>query len=319
MSERTPQHQTTTPDFTAANFPTPHLALRGTADEPQVRAFADEQARAARQIHAHVAPGLAGLTIAGRVATLTTAYDAVVRWRRAVAAVAEDARYDAAGRPSAERFAVTLEQGGPNYDRLGVVGRFRRGSRWDATTRTFVGGEETPASRILAAYGEAALRRFDVEVPFVDTLLNRVALPVRGGIVRGNALVRRAAARRVAVELAERVTARQGTARVETGGELLYAVTADAWARRMLFTEAMTVLATADYGDWTAWWNAAYLLYQAPRFKKGSDAVNRVFLVAVGAALLGQPPVVPQDIDLRCMVLGQATVTATPLLCGGAR
>jgi hypothetical protein len=39
--------------------------------------------------------------------------------------------------------------------------------------------------------------------------------------------------------------------------------------------------------------------------KKGSDAVTRVFLVAVGAVLLGHPPELAQDIDLRCAVLGQ--------------
>ncbi len=309
----------TTPEFCAANFPTPHLALRGTADESRVCAFADEQARAARRVHGHVAPGLAGLTVGGRVAALTTAYDAVVRWRRSVAAVAEDARYDPAARPAVERYAVTLDEDGPNYDRLGVVGRFRRGSRWDESTRTFVGGQDTPASRIVAAYGDAAKCRFAVEAPHHDWLHNKVALPVASGTVPGNMLVRGHSARGIAHQLAARVTARRGTAEVETGGEPIYAVTADGKWRQVLFAEAMSVLATAAYGDWTAWWNAAYLLYQAPRYKKGTDAINRVFLVAVGAALLGEPPVVPQDIDLRCVVLGQSTVTATPLLCGGVR
>ncbi|MFI9011009.1 hypothetical protein ACIGNX_27620 [Actinosynnema sp. NPDC053489] len=327
MSDGEPRHHTdhsgggamnaaTTADFTAANFPTPHLALRGTADETAVRAFADEQARAARQVYAHVALGLVGLTVGGRVAALNAAYDAVVRWRRSVAAVADDARYDASGRPAVERYSVTLEQGGPNYDRLGVVGRFRRGSRWDESTRTFVGGEETPASRIVAVYGDAALRRFAVEAPRLDLVRNRVALPVSGGVVWGNELVRGEAADLVGALLAARVTARRGVAEVETGGAPLYTITADTQSRRTLFAEAMTVLATAERGDWTAWWNAAYLLYQAPQFKKGSDACNRVFLVAVGAALLGAPPVLPHDLDLRCMVLGQTTVTATPLLCG---
>lgn len=315
MSDRASKHQTTQ-DFTAANFPTPHLAMRGTADESQVRAFAAEQARAARQVHQHVAPGLAALTVGARVAALTAAYDAVVRWRRSVATVAEDARYGSAGRPAVSRYAVTIDEDGPNYDRLGVVGRFRRESRWDATTRTFVGGEETPASRIVAVYGDAALRRFAVEASDVDTLCNRVALPVTGGVVWGNSLVRGATAASIGSALAERVGDRRGVSEVEVGGEPIYAVTAYAESRRVLFAEAMTVLATADYGDWTAWWNAAYLLYQAPQYKKGSDACNRVFLVAVGAALLGQPPVIPHDIDLRCMVLGQTTVTATPLLCG---
>ncbi|MGW4110187.1 hypothetical protein ACWEFJ_04860 [Actinosynnema sp. NPDC004786] len=308
-----------TTGFSPENFPTPHLALRGTADEARVRSFAVEQARAARTVHDHVAPGLAGPTRGGRMAALNAAYDAVVRWRRSVAAVADDPRYHPGNRPAVERFAATLDEAGPNYDRLGVVGRFRRGSRWDAATRTFVGGQDTPASRVVAAYGDAALRRFAVEAPHADWLHNTVALPVTGGTVRGNALVRGDAAREVAARLGARVTARRGTAEVETGGEPLYAVTAADDVRPVLFTEAMTVLATAAEGDWTAWWTAAYLLYQAPRFKKGSDACNRVFLVAVGAAMLGGPPIVPHDLDLRCMVLGQPTVTAVPLLCGGAR
>ncbi|WP_367134745.1 hypothetical protein [Saccharothrix sp. HUAS TT1] len=305
------------PEITAANFPTPHLALRGTADDAQVRAFAGEQARAARRVHTHLAPGLVLVPTAGRVDILTAAYDAVVLWRQALAASAADARYDATGRPAVSRYSVTIDQDGPNCDRVGEVGRLRAGARWDAATGRWTGGDETPASRIVAAYGHAVQRRFAMERPHsADTLINDVWLPITGRRIQGNMLVRGEAARDLAVRLAARLAERRGVAEVETTGDLLYAVTASPKPRRAAFREAMMVLASAEPGDWSAWWTAAYLLYQGPQYKKGSDACNRVFLAAVGAALLGQVPVIPQDIDLRCMVLGQAAVTATPLLCG---
>jgi hypothetical protein len=37
--------------------------------------------------------------------------------------------------------------------------------------------------------------------------------------------------------------------------------------------------------------------------------VTRVFLVAVGALLFGRAPILLQDVDLRCMVLGQRAAT----------
>ncbi|MDQ3576911.1 MAG: hypothetical protein M3443_04775 [Actinomycetota bacterium] len=56
-----------------------------------------------------------------------------------------------------------------------------------------------------------------------------------------------------------------------------------------------------------AWLRSAYLLYQAPRTKRGSDATNRTFLIAAGICLLGHTPVLRHDIDLRAVVrpLGQ--------------
>lgn len=49
----------------------------------------------------------------------------------------------------------------------------------------------------------------------------------------------------------------------------------------------------------TAWLRAAYLLYQAPRRKRGSDATIRTFLIAAGTHLLAYPPLILHDIDLR--------------------
>lgn len=303
----------TLPEITAEHFPTPHLALRGTADE-RVREFAHEQARAARTLLPRVAAALALPSSGHRVHMLTLAYDVVVRWRQALAA-GEDPRY-ATGGPAASRYTVTIEQDGPNHDRIGEVGRLRAGARWDGGAGRWVGGTDTPASRILAAYGHAARRRFAVEAPDSEVLTNTIALPVTGGRLESNRLVRGEAARAVTARLARRLADRRGVTQVETAGDPLYVVTAGDAARRVAFGEAMLMLALARPGDWAAWWTTAYLLYQAPKYKKGSDACNRVFLAAVGAALLDQAPVIPQDIDLRCMVLGQTAVTATPLLCG---
>jgi len=92
----------------------------------------------------------------------------------------------------------------------------------------------------------------------------------------------------------------------------MYAVTAADRDRERMFHVAMTVLAGADDGDVGAWQAARYLLYQAPMIKKGSDAVIRTFLVTTGALLLGQPPILEQDVDLRCIVAGQAAATTMP-------
>lgn len=308
------------PEITAGCFPTPHLALRGTADDARVRGFADEQARAARAVLPAVASAVALPSTGHTIRMLTLAYDTVVRWRRAVAAASEDARYGDTGCPAATRYAVTLDEDGPNYDRVGEVGRSRAGARWDAATGRWTGGSDTPATRTLADYGHAVRRRFAVEAPDAEVLPNTVTLPIGRGRIQGNVLVRGQAARDVATTLAGRLAARRGVVQVETTGDLLYLVTPDSTARRVMFHEAMHVLAAAYRGDrsarWAAWWSAAYLLYQSPQFKKGSDATNRVFLAAIGAALLDQAPVIPHDLDLRCMVLGQSAVTvAMPLLC----
>ncbi|MFD0199247.1 MULTISPECIES: hypothetical protein [Saccharothrix] len=308
------------PEITADCFPTPHLALRGTSDDTRVRAFAAEQAHAARAVLPAIASALALPSTGHGIQMLTLAYDTVVQWRRAVAAASDDARYGDTGRPIASRYAATLDEDGPNYDRVGEVGRSRAGARWNTATGQWTGGTDTPATRTLAAYGRAVRRRFAVQAPDSEVLPNIVTLPISWGQVRGNALVRGQAARDVAAQLAGRLADRRGVVQVETTGDLLYLVTADDQARRVMFHEAMHVLAAAYRGDrsarWAAWWSAAYLLYQAPKFKKGSDATNRVFLAAVGAALLDQAPVIPHDLDLRCMVLGQSAVTvAMPLLC----
>ena len=74
----------------------------------------------------------------------------------------------------------------------------------------------------------------------------------------------------------------------------------------LLFTAALDTLANPGLTPET-FLTGRYALFQSPRTKKGSDAVNRTLTVAVGALALGDAaPALPADIDLRCYVLGQA-------------
>ncbi|UGT60543.1 hypothetical protein [Nocardia asteroides] len=77
-----------------------------------------------------------------------------------------------------------------------------------------------------------------------------------------------------------------------------------------MFRQALELLAGAEPGEVSAWQRARFLLCQAPVMKRGTDAVIRTFLV--GALLFEQPPVLAQDADLRCLVLGQDAATRMP-------
>lgn len=303
---------------TAASFPTPDLAIRSNdpAVLERVRGFARYQADAAEAVRLQlVLADLPGLELHDRLPLLRRAYDDLTRWRHELA-LAASGRLGTGVPLDASRFVTSIREGGANYDRLGYSGRMRAGSSWDAESKVFVGGEETPASAIIARYGELAEQRFKTEAPSDDVLPN----PVRtfdGRSFAGNRLVRGDAARRVAEHLAARAAARGcDISRFETGGDPVYAVTADPDSIDTLHGIALVQLAGAfDLGRLEriiAYQQARYLLYQAPRTKKGSDATIRAFLVAVGAVLFGRPPVMEQDADLRCMVLGQAAATEMP-------
>ncbi|GGS61364.1 hypothetical protein [Actinokineospora fastidiosa] len=305
--------------ITSGNFPTPYLALRAGVDQEQVSAFADEQADAARmlfwRLQMDVTPDA---TARERCAAVAATYERALAWRYALAR--RGAIVGGVGNvgADAERFRTPITDDSPNLDRIGRVGRFYEGARWDAETLTYVGGVDTRAARITEAYGRAALARFAAECPGGEVLDNVVTLP-DGARVTGNRLIRGETARRAGAELAERVTARGlDASRMEIGGDPIYVVTATSRDRAVIREAALRLLATAEPGDEQAWWQASYLLHQAPTYKKGSDAVTRVFRVAVGAWLLGYAPTLDQDTDLRCMVLGQTAATTLPHVCGGA-
>lgn len=304
--------------ITAASFPTPHLALRSndSAGQDRVTAFADLQAAAAEDLRRHFTDaGTAGLPFHKRLDMLRTAHAGLLQWRYQLA-LATPGRLGAGLEPDAAHFLMDHRVGGESYDRLGYTGRMRAGATWNPDTRTFVGGESTPASATLVHYGRAARDRFDVEAPNDDMLQNQVTLP-SGGVFCGNRLARGEAAARIAKKLKARVARRgRDTSMFEVGGDPVYAVTAYPEDADLFHSVGLRQLAAAfDHSSaeqLATWQEARYLLYQGRQTKKGSDAVTRVFLVAVGAVLFGQPPVMEQDADLRCMVLGQAAATEMP-------
>ncbi|MFE6869600.1 hypothetical protein ACFVFS_23985 [Kitasatospora sp. NPDC057692] len=299
------------PAITFDRFPTSPLALRTNdpADRAHRHAFSCQMAQTATTARDHLADLLATATSTEeRVAALAAVHTFVTDWRyqaaaRAAGRVGRGIAYDPA------RFRTPIAGAGTNYDRLGPVGRLRDGSVWHPATRTYRGGTDTPASRAMAHYGLAAQRRFAREAPTADILQNRVTLP-DGRTIAGNRLLRGRAARRAAAELTARIAARGlDPARVETGGHPLYTATPDPADATLLRAEALRILAGPGLTP-RLFLTARYLLFQAPVMKKGSDAVTRVFTVAVADLLLGtDAPALPADIDLRCYVLGQQAAT----------
>ncbi|WP_020519504.1 hypothetical protein [Catelliglobosispora koreensis] len=81
---------------------------------------------------------------------------------------------------------------------------------------------------------------------------------------------------------------------------MLYIASALEHKRRVIFRWAMWLLAMPGGEGHAAerWVRAAYLLYQAPRHKRGVDAVVRTFLVPVGLYLSGSPSMLPHQLDL---------------------
>jgi hypothetical protein len=289
--------------ITPASFPTPGLILRSADPAAQApwREFAASQAAAARTACALLAQALPGTTgTAARAAVLTAALEAIEGWRYQVAAASPhaDGRY---GTAHAEQFRTPVTDASPNLFRIGEPGRYRDGSTWDPAARAYTGGTETPASATMRRYAELAALRLAAS-PAVGRAASLVALPA-GRHAQGTMLLGGDAARQAAAEIARRITARGGDAsRTATSGDLIYAASAPEASRQASFSSAIELLAGCDPGDPGSWARAAWRLYQAPRAKRGTDAVIRVFLIAAGTCLLGQPPFLPHDIDLAAYV-----------------
>ncbi|MGQ7754871.1 hypothetical protein ACUN29_41720 (plasmid) [Streptomyces sp. WC2508] len=293
-----------TASITPSHFPTSPLAFRSADADQQarVRAFADKQAAAATAARDRLADlWAAATTHTDRATALRTVHTELVAWRHDLAAAAagrlgQGIAYDAA------RFRTPIAAN-TNYDRLGAVGRLRDGAEWNPDTRTYTGGRTTPAYEAMLRFGQAAESRFALDH---DVLQNWVVLS-DGRRIPGNRIVRGEAAQGIAEELTARVAARGiDVSRMETGGTPIYTATPAPQDSTVLFAAALDVLADPDLTPET-YLTARYCLFQAPQTKKGSDAVNRTFIVAVGALALGDAaPPLPADIDLRCYVLGQA-------------
>ncbi|GAA1983400.1 hypothetical protein [Amycolatopsis minnesotensis] len=303
------------PPITSATFPVPGAAIR-TNDPARLAAiyeFAAHQADAARDLAAWLADYLARTRDrAERTGAMSMVLRDATLWRYRHACDHQDPRGVAA---DADHYRRPITDDTANFDRLGPSGRKCDGAVWDPVRQVFHGGAVTPAHDVLAHYGTRARQRFDTEAPDAEVLYNEVTLP-DGRTVTGNRLARGAAAARIGELLRSRLGER-GVHQVETGGDPIYAVTATEEDRIRLRTGAITALTAmaerAEHGDQPAalraWVQAAYLAYQSPATKKGSDAATRVALVAAGAAALGHAPRLRHDIDLRAYVLGQGEFT----------
>lgn len=295
--------------ITAACFPTPALILRTNDPTAQqsVREFAHKQAEAALSLQQTLTEGLrVARDIDARAIVFTRAFEAAEDWRYRIAAShpLPTGRYAAS---HAERFRTLITDDNPNLFRIGEHERLRDCTAWDPATRTYVGGAETPASRTMRQIGALAAERF-AQSSSVEVVSNRVTMP-DGRVAHGMRLLRGRAACHAATEMVARIAAQGGdTSRIVTNGDLIYTASAPESDRRMIFYSAMTLLAQ-DHDTaataLTAWLRAAYLLYQAPRRKRGSDAATRTFLIAAGTYLLGYPPALLDDVDLRSHIRPQ--------------
>ncbi|MBC9724019.1 hypothetical protein [Streptomyces sp. TRM68367] len=295
--------------ITAECFPTPALILRTNDPTAQrsLRKFAYQQAEVATSLHQALDDGLRGTRdIDDRTTVFSKVFEAAEDWRYRIAEASPQpvGRY---GSTWTERFRTPVTDDNPNLFRLGEHERLREGTRWDPTTRTYLRGTETPASRTMRQFGTQAFARFS-QTPDTDVVRNRVTMH-DGEVVHGMQLLRGNAAHRAATEMVARIAARGGdTSRIITDGHLIYVASAPEADCGKIFHNAMILLArdhASAASALTAWLQAAYLLYQAPRRKRGSDATVRTFLIAAGAYLLDRLPVLLHDIDLRAYVTPQ--------------
>lgn len=269
----------------------------------QLRSFADLQATAANQM----TETLATLESPPTAEDWTTAYDALVHWRSTI----QPAQFGQTSiPPNPKSLVIPISDLNPNCDRIGVIGRLRANATWDDQAKLWVGGQPTLSSLIHEQAGVWAMERFAMENNQSDRLHNVVVLP-DGNTCNGNFVVRGASAKAIALKLKQgAITRRQDVRQFETGGECIFTVTASEADRRTMFLAGMYQLAALTalpQGSVTSANIAevAYLLFQAPIMKKGSDAVNRTYLVAAAAYLQGKALTLPQDIDLRAYVAGQ--------------
>lgn len=295
--------------ITPEHFPTPHIAYRPGVDRAKVEAFATAQAAAANTLLAQLTNTLpeGASSHAERVAAIHAAYNAAIVWRYNLANL--DGGVLQGGHSAgatAYRFLTPITDESPNLDRIGHVGRMLDGAEWNDTLGAFTGGAPTPASDTFERYGRAALARFELECPELDTLTNMVRLPYDTTTVRGNSLIRDAVAVREGEAMRARMAERGvDVSRVEVGVDPVFTRTASQADRDVLRRAAFNLLASEGF-DYRVHDMAAYLLYQAPEMKKGSDAVHRVVLRAAAAWHFGGGvPSLRQDVDLAGMVLGQ--------------
>jgi hypothetical protein len=197
----------------------------------------------------------------------------------------------------------------PNQDRVGDTGRFRVNPNWDEATQMWTGGEQTPAGEALISAGTWALNRFASVNEAGDVLQNKVSLP-DGQKVLGNQIVRGSTATRRLVKLKENILSRGiDVGHFETGGDIILLVSATESNRATIFNAVMHEFAKLAQQNKQCsreeFMNLVYLLFQSPKYKRGSDSVIRVFAAAASVYLTGEMIVLPKDVDLRAATMTQ--------------
>jgi hypothetical protein len=276
-----------------------------------VAAFSALQAQQARKLYRAMTRNLLFASdVRQRTDIVTSAFVAAEQWRYQVAVSQPhgDGRYSAV---HAQRFREFITDDCGHYFPIGEPEKYHDGAKWDSKSCFYTGGGETPASRTMRFFTDLAKARFDgIEG---DITGNEVTLP-DGRLVSGMRLLRGAEAGNAADVIIARIVARGADgSRIARTIDGVYTASASAAQRREIFHAAMVLIARrydAEADAAWAWLNAAYLLNQAPRRKRGADATIRTFLVAAGLHLLGRPPTLLHDLDYRAYVHTQQRFTA---------
>lgn len=300
-----PEHRTAPVQIIGPeSFPTPHRAYTFGANPSVEQAATIARIESFKDWHAEQANKALGVlldTPHPTASTLRNVYDDITR-ARAMHNSGIDTYHDS------RRTFIEITDDNPNRDRLGYSGRSRsnNGLSWSEEEQAFIGGEETPASRDSLELGKIALARFGKNTEG-DIFQNKVMLP-NGRVVDGNRIIRGNTAREYAkgerAKFYNRLRAsgvpEDELPKFETGGSpVVFTETAYEKDRNEILTSVMDELATRPKEDWTPnkWADMVYRMYQSPQYKRGTDAVIRTFVVAVGAWIFGTPPMLVQNID----------------------
>lgn len=314
--QHTPEHQIRNPRAVQANdFPPVAMALRGNLQPGDVDWFTEAMVEITNLAVADLHAALLSEPQHEWPNIFKNLNDQLVMWRCELAAergTGSSATSIGGLPPQAERFVAPITDESPNVDPVGEVGFWHDGNEFDEKLGRYAGGEETPASRLVAEVGEWVTRRMDEERDSGGVLQNKVRLP-NGQLVNGNLLLRGEGAQKQKQIGIERVKAGGiDTDWTEITGNIMYVETGtevDRQAIRKGLYEYLSQLEVAHQNGEPVtveqWAEAAYLLYQSPQTKKGSDAVHRVYLMTLASRWMKSSPKMPGDIDWRAYVKGQ--------------
>jgi hypothetical protein len=295
------------------NFPTPRIALRRNLTLADVEWFAVEQANVANIAVGDMNDALASTPKAHWPEVFANLHSQLVNWRYQLAVMHGMSSSGGGIPPHAERFRTLITDDTPNIDPVGSsVGFWHNGYKWDESLGRYAGGKETPASRLVAEVGEWVTARFDEEGNPGDILQNQVILP-DGRQVNGNSILRGEAAHKQNRLGIERAKAKGvDTSKFEVNGDFIYIKTATEanrlTIRQALYDYLVQIEVAHQHGETITvpqWAEVAYLLYQSPLNKKGSDAVIRVYLMTLASRWLQPLPIMSDDIDWQAYTKGQ--------------